>query len=317
MKLALLSCVVGILPYLVVSSPQITQSCSGAHCKQNNVGNPAGPVAQNCKGSHCEQNNVVGRRKREIVAEILAEAVDAVGREERSAPAGHGHDGDHHHTPPVNVPHINTPPVHIPDVHIPDIHIPDIHIPDIHIPDVHVPHVQVPHVSVPQHHQPPQHHESPHHEKTPQHHESPQHHKRSAPQISQSCSGAHCNQNNVLGSSTGFFGSIAQNCAHGACNQNNVLHGRRKREVIAQLIEEARKIAEEEVEAEEAVSRKKRQISQNIVNGIGNQNNVASGGHAFQFPSISQNCAHGACNQNNVLGRRKREIIAAILDESS
>jgi len=120
--------------------------------------------------------------------------------------------------------------------------------------------------------------------------------------------------------------SISQNCANGACNQNNVLHGRRKREVIAQLIEEARKIAEEEVEAEEAISRKKRGISQNCVNGACNQNNVASGGHgaglqfsgpAFQFPSISQNCANGACNQNNVLGRRKREIIAAILDESS
>jgi len=236
------------------------------------------------------------------VAEILAESVDAVGREERSAPAGHGQ----------------------------------------------------------QHHQPPQHHESPpHHKQPPQHHDSFQHHKRSAPQISQSCSGAHCNQNNVLGSSTGFFGSIAQNCANGACNQNNVassghagaqfsgplsqvssisqncangacnqnnvLNGRRKREVIAQLIEEARKIAEEEVEVEEAISRKKRQISQNIVNGIGIQNNVASGGHAgaqfsgpaFQFPSISQNCANGVCNQNNVLGRRKREIIAAILDESS
>ena len=86
----LLSCIVGILPYLVESNPQISQNCAGAQCNQNNVGNPAGPIAQNCVGAHCAQNNI-GRRKREIVAEILAEAVDAAGRVTRSAPAGHGH----------------------------------------------------------------------------------------------------------------------------------------------------------------------------------------------------------------------------------
>merc|ERR1719318_1169967 len=128
------------------------------------------------------------------MAEILAEAVEAVGRQERSPPAGHGH--------PANA----------------------------------------------------------------QHHESPQHrgssdHKRSAdPQhISQNCAGGRCNQNNIAAGhgSAGFFPSIAQNCANGACNQNNVL--RRKREVLAHLLEEARKIVEEEVEAEEAISRKKRE----------------------------------------------------------
>jgi len=326
MKLTLLSCVVATLPYLVVSSPQITQNCAGSHCGQNNVGNPAGPIAQNCQGSACVQNNV-GRRKREIVAEILAEAVEAVGRQERSAPpAGHGHDGGHQgHLPPGHVPNINIPDINIPDINIPDVNIPDINLPDIHIPDVQV------NVPQPQHHQP-------QHQQPPQHHESPQHqesayHKRSAdPQhISQNCAGSQCNQNNLAaaaaglgGGFTGFFPSIAQNCVGSACNQNNVL-GRKKREVLAHLIEEARKIAEAEVEAEEAATRKKRQaISQNCVGSLCNQNNIASGGlHGLGggftgfTGGISQNCVGSACNQNNVLGRKKREIIAAILDEAN
>jgi len=100
-----------------------------------------------------------------------------------------------------------------------------------------------------------------------------------------------------------------------ACNQNNVL-GRRKREVLAQLIGEARKIAEE------GSSRKKRAISQNCVGSLCNQNNLASGGEGFSgagfsVPSISQNCVGSACNQNNVFGRRKREIVAAILNGST
>merc|ERR1719504_642422 len=209
MKLTLLTFLVSVLPYLVQSNPQITQSCSGSHCGQNNVGSPAGPVAQNCQGSHCVQNNV-GRRKREIVAEILTQAVEEVGRQERSAPAGTGHGGAHH--------------------------------------------------------QPPHHEQPPHHNESPQHHESSEHHKRSAdPQISQNCAGSHCNQNNLAGGlagfSTGFFPSIAQNCVGSACNQNNVL-GRKKREVLTQLIVEARKIAEE------GSSRKKRAISQNCVGSL-------------------------------------------------
>jgi len=147
------------------------------------------------------------------MAEILAEAVEAVGRQERSPQAGHGHQANA------------------------------------------------------QHHESPQHRGSSHlgHPANAQHHESPQHrgsshHKRSAdPQhISQNCAGGRCNQNNIAaGHSAGFFPSIAQNCINGACNQNNVL--RRKREVLAHLLEEARKIAEEEVEAEEAISRRKRE----------------------------------------------------------
>merc|ERR1719504_283349 len=188
MKLTLLTFLVSVLPYLVQSNPQITQSCSGSHCVQNNV----------------------GRRKREIVAEILTQAVEEVGRQERSAPAGTGHGGAHH--------------------------------------------------------QPPHHEQPPHHNESPQHHESSEHHKRSAdPQISQNCAGSHCNQSNLAGGlagfSTGFFPSVAQNCVGSACNQNNVL-GRRKREVLAQLIGEARKIAEE------GSSRKKRAISQNCVGSL-------------------------------------------------
>jgi len=304
-----------VLPCLVVSSPQITQSCAGSHCAQNNVGNPAGPIAQNCQGAACVQNNV-GRRKREIVAEILAEAVETVERQERSAPpAGPGHDGGHQ----VHLPHVNVPNINIPDVRIPDIRIPDVNIPGINIPDVHAPSQQ--------HHQS-QHHEQPQHQESP-HQESP-HHKRSAdPQhFSQNCAGSQCNQNNLAaaaglgGGFTGFFPSIAQNCVGSACNQNNVL-GRRKREVLTHLIEEARKIAEEEVEAEEAATRKKRQaISQNCVGSFCNQNNIASGGlHGLGggftgfTGGISQNCVGSSCNQNNVLGRKKREIIAAILNE--
>eukprot|EP00091_Calanus_sinicus_P017706 TRINITY_DN3831_c0_g1_i1.p1 TRINITY_DN3831_c0_g1~~TRINITY_DN3831_c0_g1_i1.p1 ORF type:complete len:188 (+),score=59.41 TRINITY_DN3831_c0_g1_i1:80-565(+) len=103
MKLPLHSCLLGVLPYIVLSNPQITQSCSGSHCGQNNVGNPAGSIAQNCQGSHCVQNNS-GRRRREIVAEILTH-VEGAGRQERSAPAGNDHHGGAHHQ------------VHVPDVH--------------------------------------------------------------------------------------------------------------------------------------------------------------------------------------------------------
>jgi len=223
----LISILLVILPCLVQSEPQISQNCAGgSQCGQNNAGSPAGPVAQNCVGAACEQNNI-GRRKREIMAEILADAVEAVGRQERSAPAGHhGHPADA------------------------------------------------------QHQESPQHRGSSHLRRSA----DPQH-------ISQNCAGSHCNQNNIaagLGSaghagfsagpgsaghtgfsagpgsaghagfSAGFFPYIAQNCVGSACNQNNVL-GRRKREVLAHLIEEARKIAEEEVEAEEVVSRRKRE----------------------------------------------------------
>ena len=108
-----------------------------------------------CNAALTDSTNSRGRRKREIVVEILAEAVVAAGRETRSVPAGHGHGGHHAsqphvpqvhdpHIPPVHVPHINIPDIHIPDVHIPDVHIPDIDIPDVHVPDVHVPQVHVP-----------------------------------------------------------------------------------------------------------------------------------------------------------------------------
>jgi len=174
------------------------------------------------------------------MAEILAEAVEAVGRQERSPPAGHGH--------PTTAQHHESPQ---------------------HPGSSHHGHP----AANAQHHESSQHRGSSHHghPANAQHHESPQHRgsshlKRSAdPQhISQNCAGGRCNQNNIAAvhssaghGSAGFFPSIAQNCINGACNQNNVL--RRKREVLAHLLEEARKIAEEEVEAEEAISRRKRE----------------------------------------------------------
>eukprot|EP00091_Calanus_sinicus_P017707 TRINITY_DN3831_c0_g1_i2.p1 TRINITY_DN3831_c0_g1~~TRINITY_DN3831_c0_g1_i2.p1 ORF type:complete len:205 (+),score=60.62 TRINITY_DN3831_c0_g1_i2:80-616(+) len=133
MKLPLHSCLLGVLPYIVLSNPQITQSCSGSHCGQNNVGNPAGSIAQNCQGSHCVQNNS-GRRRREIVAEILTH-VEGAGRQERSAPAGNDHHGGAHHQ-------VNIPGVHVPDVHVPP-------------PQHHLPHHQE---QSPQHHESAQHH---------------------------------------------------------------------------------------------------------------------------------------------------------------
>merc|ERR1719341_3245701 len=54
---------------------------------------------------------------------------------------------------------------------------------------------------------------------------------------------------------------ISQNCVGSACSQTNF--GRRKREVVAKLLEEAHKVAEEQAEAEalETQSRKKRSFT--------------------------------------------------------
>ena len=128
----------------------------------------------------------------------------------------------------------------------------------------------------------------------------------------------------------GGFGGATQNCAGSQCNQNNF--GRRKREVVAKLIEEALKIAEDEEAAErqeaEAVhSQEKREAQvQNCQGSSCNQNNLGGGfaGLGAGFPvgggfgagfggGATQNCVGSQCNQNN--GRRKREIIAALLEE--
>merc|ERR1712034_208911 len=113
--------------------------------------------------------------------------------------------------------------------------------------------------------------------------------------ITQNCAGGQCGQNNVVGGNAGAGTSISQNCQTAACVQNNILgrrkreivdainslteevleaekqkiqkkaggYGRRKREVVAKLLEEAHKIAEEEAEAElsETQSRKKRSFT--------------------------------------------------------
>merc|ERR1712034_135304 len=116
--------------------------------------------------------------------------------------------------------------------------------------------------------------------------------------ITQNCAGGQCGQNNVAGGNVGAGASISQNCQTAACVQNNILkrrkreivdainslteevlgaeeaekqeiqkreagYGRRKREVVAKLLEEAHKIAEEEAEAEvsETQSRNKRSFT--------------------------------------------------------
>ena len=176
-----------------------------------------------------------------------------------------------------------------------------------------------------------------------------------------------------FGNFGGGFGGATQNCAGSLCNQNNF--GKRKREVVSKLIEEAHKIAEEQVEAERQeaeaqelhsqekrdaqYSRKKREIVdainalaeealqvekqeeaeaieiqkreadaqvQNCQGSSCNQNNLGGGfaGFGAGFPAAggfgagfgggaTQNCVGSQCNQNN--GRRKREIIAALLEE--
>jgi len=56
---------------------------------------------------------------------------------------------------------------------------------------------------------------------------------------------------------------------------------------------------------------------QNCVGSQCNQNNIATGGFSSFFPqSIAQNCVGSACNQNNLLGRKKRALIQAFIDEA-
>merc|ERR1712183_897907 len=90
-----------------------------------------------------------------------------------------------------------------------------------------------------------------------------------------------------------------QNCVGSTCNQNNF--GRKKRQ-IAEMIESLTKevMEEENSEEEEAhVEREKREAEAEP-----------------QFGSFiaSQNCVGSSCNQNN-FGRKKREVIAALLEE--
>jgi hypothetical protein len=205
---------------LVVCEAQISQNCVGGICGQNNVAASAGTrISQNCATSACIQNNI-GRKKREIANAVLALTEETLEAEKKE--------------------------------------------------------IQ----------------------------------KREAEaQIIQSCSGSSCAQNNVAAGYTGT--PISQNCEGSTCIQNNV--ARKKREIVDAI----NSLTEEVLEAEEAEKREiqkreaEAQISQNCVGGICGQNNVA----ANAGTRISQNCLTSACIQNN-FGRRKREVIAKLLEEA-
>ena len=206
---------------LVVCEAQISQNCVGAACGQNNVAASAGSqISQNCASSSCIQNNI-GRKKREIADAILALTEETLEVEKHE--------------------------------------------------------IQ----------------------------------KREAEaQISQNCAGSNCNQNNV---GAGIGGTrISQNCVGAACNQNNL--GKKKREIVDAI----NSLTEEVLEAEEAEKQEiqkreaEAQIFQNCAGSTCNQNNVGAGSSGTR---ISQNCVGSSCNQNN-FGRRKREVVAKLLEEA-
>merc|ERR1719500_1774351 len=126
------------------------------------------------------------------------------------------------------------------------------------------------HVPTPQHRQPSPQHRQP----SPQHHE-PSHSQAS---ISQNCVGSHCNQNNFLRRKREIVDAI-NSLAEDVLQAEKA--ERRKREVVAKLLEEAQKIAEEEAAVEE-------------VNSRANVGNIDKGN-----------------------SRKKRDIISALINESS
>merc|ERR550519_2726553 len=89
--------------------------------------------------------------------------------------------------------------------------------------------------------------------------------------------------------------TATQNCVGSLCNQNNF--GRKKRQ-IAEMIESLTKEVMEE-ENSEVVDRETRE---------------AEAEAQFGSFTASQNCLGSTCNQNN-FGRKKREVIAALLEE--
>eukprot|EP00092_Neocalanus_flemingeri_P036805 GFUD01040066.1.p1 GENE.GFUD01040066.1~~GFUD01040066.1.p1 ORF type:complete len:166 (+),score=27.46 GFUD01040066.1:189-686(+) len=130
----------------------------------------------------------------------------------------------------------------------------------------------------------------------------------------QNCAGSQCNQNNLGGAGGagfggGFSGGATQNCVGSQCNQNNF--GRKRREVLSEILEEARLLGERNEDEESATpERKKRQV-QNCHGSNCNQNNLGGGGFggftagygAFGGGGAQiQNCHGSHCNQNNVGG---------------
>merc|ERR1712112_743555 len=79
-----------------------------------------------------------------------------------------------------------------------------------------------------------------------------------------------------------------QNCVGSSCNQNNL--GKKKREILDMVDELTREAFDSEVD-DQSNEREKREADPQI-----------------------QNCAFSNCNQSN-FGRRKREVIAALLEE--
>ena len=80
-----------------------------------------------------------------------------------------------------------------------------------------------------------------------------------------------------------------QNCVGSACNQNNFW--RKKREIA----EAINALTEDVLEAEDEAD-------------------VVEPKSKIDADAQSQNCFGSSCNQNN-FGRRKREVIAALLEE--
>merc|ERR1712242_446 len=118
--------------------------------------------------------------------------------------------------------------------------------------------------------------------------------------------------------------TAAQNCVGALCNQNNF--GRKKRQ-IAEMIESLTKevMEDENLDVEETpLERETREAeaepqfgsftaSQNCAGSNCNQNNFGSQPQFGNFDA-AQNCVGSNCNQNN-FGRKKREVIAALLEE--
>merc|ERR1711928_170434 len=136
------------------------------------------------------------------------------------------------------------------------------------------------HVPTPQHRQPSPQHRQP----SPQHHE-PSHSQAS---ISKNCVGSHCSQNNFLRRKREIVDAI-NSLAEDVLQVEKA--ERRKREVVAKLLDEALKIAEEEAAVEE-------------VNSRANVENIDENSEANV----------GDLDEGN--SRRKRDIIS-VINESS
>merc|ERR1712086_446692 len=276
--------IVGSLLGLVVSNPQ-SFNCQGSRCTQNNAGSnqALSSATLNCAGSACTQNNA-GRRKREIVAKVLEE-IKAAGKEEHSAP-------------PHDVPH------HQPGGHIPPVHIPEVHIPPVHfqIPPVHVEHVphEVPDVHVPK----------PYQEPAPSapHGGGYGRKRRDVTQL-------------IKAASKSGHKEVEEN----AREKNNA--GSKKRGVVAEVIEEVRKISHQNkyvgsgqhathppTTTADGGGHVKREADPQSFNCQGSRCTQNNAGSNQALSSATLNCAGSACTQNNE-GRRKREVIAAFLEE--